>query len=211
MKNNKGFTLIEILASLVILGFVSALAIPKIFDYISSSRETLYIQDAKKMIAQAQYRMGASSTEIEKPSEGEVVVFTLNFLAGNDFKNAPNGGKYLFDASFVIVTYSTIDNQYHYAGMLVEKLNEKSMNGIKLSTEDLINTDSRTKLIEGFSSDEIVFPTKSINYKNTSTLLTSSYIKEKLAGETGWEAISEEGSIVRIYHDKNVEELETPR
>lgn len=211
MKNNKGFTLIEVLATIIILGVISVVAIPKIFDYISSSRENIYIQDTRKMIAQAQYRMGASSTEIEKPGPGEVVVFTLNYLAGNDFRNAPNGGKYAFDASFVLVTYSSEDKQYHYAAMLLEKLSEKDYSGVKLSTEDLINTNKRTSLIDGFSNDDLIFPTeKCSSYQIGDTLLSTEYIKQKLGSDPIWNGLGNT-SIVRIYYDKVAHELESKR
>ena len=216
MKNNKGFTLIEVLASIIILGVVSVVAVPRIFDYITSSRESIYVQDARKMIAQAQYRMSASSTEIEKPSDKEVVVFTLNYLAQNDFHNAPNGGKYMFDTSFVIVTYSSTDKQYHYAAMLVEKISEKDYKGVKLSTEELINTNKRGYMIRVFSADELVFPTERSNsYQIGDTTLDTSYIKTQLSKEaTWWNALPNtetEKSIVRVYHDKNAIEFSTAR
>ena len=39
MRNNKGFTLVEVIAVLVILGILAAVAIPKFFDMQETARE----------------------------------------------------------------------------------------------------------------------------------------------------------------------------
>ena len=46
-KNNKGFTLVELLAALIILGILSALAMPTVINMLSSSRDKLYVTDAR--------------------------------------------------------------------------------------------------------------------------------------------------------------------
>lgn len=41
-KNNRGFTLIEILAAVVILGIISTIAVPAVYRYVTKSREFSY-------------------------------------------------------------------------------------------------------------------------------------------------------------------------
>jgi prepilin-type N-terminal cleavage/methylation domain-containing protein len=67
MKNQKGFTLIEIIAVLVILGILAAVAIPKYLDISTRARE-MSAQGAiaeikgRLSIAQAKYMMANSGT-----------------------------------------------------------------------------------------------------------------------------------------------------
>ena len=200
MKNSKGFTLVEVLATLIVLGVVSTMVMPKIFDYINSSRDNIYVQDAKKMISLAQYNMGASSTDIEKPNDGEIVIFTLNYLAGNDFRNPPNGGSYMMDASFVAVTYSLAEDKYYFAGMLVEKIDDKGLNGVRLSTEESINNSKYKDLISGFSDDELRYVETPSN--GSGTLISTKYITDQLGSIEPWSNLINKKAVVRAYHDK---------
>ena len=53
MKNEKGLTLIELLAVIVILAIVAAIAIPAIGGIIQSSKEKAVIADAQNVLAAA--------------------------------------------------------------------------------------------------------------------------------------------------------------
>ena len=41
-KNNKGFTLIELIAVVALLGILSVLVVPKIFSLVTDSRKNVY-------------------------------------------------------------------------------------------------------------------------------------------------------------------------
>ena len=70
-KNHKGFTLIELLAAGVILGVLAIFAIPRIMNMVTDSKDKIYISDAKKLIAKADYKIRSASSDIEKPNPGE--------------------------------------------------------------------------------------------------------------------------------------------
>ena len=53
-KNKKGFTLVELLAVIVILGILVVFTIPLMLKYINYSKRKSYIQDTKKLISIAE-------------------------------------------------------------------------------------------------------------------------------------------------------------
>ena len=57
MKNNKGFTLVELLAMLVVLGILMAITVPNISGILSQQKETAFIEDASKLINTAKMKM----------------------------------------------------------------------------------------------------------------------------------------------------------
>ena len=57
--NTKGFTLVELLAAIIIFGVISIYAIPHIVGLLDGSRKKMYVSDAQRMITQVEYKMKA--------------------------------------------------------------------------------------------------------------------------------------------------------
>ena len=53
MKNNKGFTLVEVLAMLVVLGIIIGVTVPNITGILSNQKTNLIAEDGIKMIENA--------------------------------------------------------------------------------------------------------------------------------------------------------------
>lgn len=49
-RNKKGFTLIEIIVVLVIMGILIAIAVPSVLGYVNKAKEQRYLSDAEHII-----------------------------------------------------------------------------------------------------------------------------------------------------------------
>lgn len=120
--SKKGFTLVELLAMLVVLGVLMAVTVPNITGILSQSKNNILKDDVTKMVDTAKMKM-ATDESVKKPKKGYCIVFTLNNLNINDdFKSGPNGEPYDKYNSFVVVR--RIDNNYKYYVTLLEKADD---------------------------------------------------------------------------------------
>lgn len=84
MKNsNRGFTLIEIVMVLVLLGILAAVAIPKYFDL----REEAEIQTAKAVVAELQARINGRFGELLLDKNNAYSCATARSMAINESMN----------------------------------------------------------------------------------------------------------------------------
>ena len=59
--NNKGFTLVEILAMMVILAILIAISVPNITGIIAKQKENISIEDANKLVETAKVKVRTGS------------------------------------------------------------------------------------------------------------------------------------------------------
>lgn len=154
MKNRKGFTLVELLAMLVVLGILMGVAIPNISGILANNKLNVMKADASKMADSAKMKFLRLSKD-EKPGPNQCVIFALNYLNdSDDIKNGPNGGEYLMFDSFVIVkkTRNATEgvNQFDYYIRLIERKDSNYLG---------INYIERSELSEG--RDEVLSSVKS--------------------------------------------------
>lgn len=150
MKNQKGFTLVELLAVMVILGIIMAVAIPNVTGILYKNRSSTYVEDAKKLATTAEYKLRGSSSDIVKPSNGQCIVMNLAYLDNSEFEEPPNGGEYLKNQSFVIIKKN--GNSYEYYVQLVEKIKDGvDGRGIPLINAQALNADTATDEVANIS------------------------------------------------------------
>lgn len=142
--NNKGFTLVELLAAMVILAAIMVIAVPNIMGILNNSKADAYVEDAKKLLSLAEYKIRANP-DLRPESVGGCTKLALKYLDNSEFKNAPNNGTYDPVKSFVIVTRKEDQSgkkQYDYAVTIVEKIDGAGTRGISNQAySDLYNDD----------------------------------------------------------------------
>ena len=140
---NKGFTLVELLIMLTVLGILMLVAIPNINGILKNQRLNAIKSDATNMVETAKNKIQKEKLLV-KPKRNECIVFTLNYLNDDDnIIKGPNGG--LYDQFDSVIVYTRSGNKYKYYVRLVELYNNKriglnlldSNNIKKLKTSDV--------------------------------------------------------------------------
>ena len=83
LKNKKGFTLVELLAVIVILAIILAIAIPGISGIINSAKKGAFESDAKMIVTGIEYRVLEASVDPTKtaPVVGDITATVGDFGA----------------------------------------------------------------------------------------------------------------------------------
>ena len=146
-KNKKGFTLVELLAVIIILGILVGFSVPIIMKNINFSKNKSYTQDASKLISIAEYKINSNSLKIEKPDPGNCIVLSYDYLNDGSINNPPGKGSYLGSASFVVVKNNS--GKFDYSAALIEEAKDGGYSGVRLSHLDRISNNS---IISGSSN-----------------------------------------------------------
>lgn len=143
--NNKGFTLVELLATISLLAVLMMIAVPNIIGVVNRNKNKTYIEDAKKLVALAEYKV--RSDPASKPTQGEYFCFSMETLGEGEFDStAPNGGTYNSKNSYIRVTKDS-NNALKYSVVLVEEKDDKYIGILSETTSDKLYEDDISTLI----------------------------------------------------------------
>ncbi|WP_327987086.1 type II secretion system protein [Geobacillus thermodenitrificans] len=148
IKNEHGLTLIELLAVVVILGIISAIAVPSIGGLIDNSKKDAHVANAQQMINAAKIAVTADKSLI--PDGSKPVKIELKKLESNGYLEKvkdPDGGTYNKTDSYVMI--SNDNNKLSYSVKLindkrgVQNDNGEAVNENKLDRKQVRNNSSQ--------------------------------------------------------------------
>ena len=169
MKNRMAFTLVELLAVVVILGVLMMIAIPNTVSLIDRNKKTNYIEDAKTFTSLVQNKVQIDKSLELPTTSNTALVITLGYLSTSDVEESPYGEKYDKTSSFVAISLEM--SKYVYYVQLVsctsesscDKSNLNSWRGIDMVRIERLNDDDRFKLVKSSGVNANLINTLSAN------------------------------------------------
>lgn len=113
MKNNKGFTLVETIAVIIILGVVLSIAVPSITNVVKSTNKNRMISDAETFISEVKEYV-ESDTIGNTPKDNKYKLVNIK----SKLSKSPYGKEYKKNSYVDIANYSVCltDGEYEATG-----------------------------------------------------------------------------------------------
>ena len=151
--NNKGVTMMELLGAMVILGILFGLAVPAITTVINDTRNKTYVDDAMKLVSNAEYAL-RKDNKIPKPTTTNCVLMTMVYLDNGVFDEGPYGGAYEKNMSYVVVKKEGGNDVYYVR--IIERLNDGKYRGIDLRKDaDLIKDNAYKNMVTNINGTNV--------------------------------------------------------
>lgn len=149
----KGFTLIEIITVIIIIGIILTIAVPAVSSYILKSRKTNYSGTISAYVEtiKGEYDMGEFGDYIDD-SELMIVPIKIIKLEKGESDSSPFG-KYDFDKSYVLIKSNTYTNDYYvtFVDSADYGVSNVKIDNVSSETIDKVNSREITDITSYFS------------------------------------------------------------
>ena len=92
--NNKGFTLVELLAVLAIIAIIGMIAIPNVISVVDNNKKDLMLQDAQKLVSLAKAKVIQDREFRDNPNDKKRKYTLADLDTKHVLSTDPDGGKY---------------------------------------------------------------------------------------------------------------------
>ncbi len=141
--NNKAFTLIELLAVIIILGILMIIAIPSVTKYISDSRKSAYVNTAKNIMDET--RNLVNEGKLGMYDMGATYYIPASCIHTENGLTSPYGD---FVRVYVAVTYLGKGYNYYFTSIDNSGIGVKSLQSYDKLSIDHIETDLKEEDIK---------------------------------------------------------------
>ena len=148
--NRKGFTLIELIAVIVILAILLLIVAPNILKLVERSKKEQYVADAKELISlvKMKSRLDKYDSIFKETSSGSECYYATAGELGFDIITDPNGDTYNLSDSQAAYC-ETSNSIVYYAKLYSTGTNTWSMTGDKLGASFLEESAINTSAVNG--------------------------------------------------------------
>lgn len=136
-KEKNGFTLVELLAVITVLGILTMIAVPNVLSTINNNRKNAFLMDAKRMVSKASelIAQNKSDREVAKTSEGKTYYYA-DLNGKGEFTTDSDGQSY--DTANTYVKVTLVSNTYKYCIKVTgSKRNIKASDGSCIDSSEL--------------------------------------------------------------------------
>lgn len=155
--NSRGFSMLELLASIVLLGIMMGVALPAVMGILRNTKMNTYVGDSLRFISTVDNTI-RKDNKMEYPAVDECLFISLEYVNNNTFEEAPNGGTYDKKRSFVLakrIPRSSSGQNFTYYVRLVERTQADSFMGVDLvEKEKLVKENASKKYITTIGSED---------------------------------------------------------
>jgi len=140
---NKAFTLIELLAVIIILGILMLIAIPSVTNYINNSRKSTYINTVNQLVKATIAKVNSGDLNMFDTDTTYYVPCTCIKLENGEAKS-PYGK---FDPAYVVVTFDGDNYHYYFTGKDVQNMGVPT-----LTSADILSKESIVANVEAIDT-----------------------------------------------------------
>ena len=167
-KKSKAFTLIELLAVIIILGVLLIIAVPSVTTYISDSRKNAYIATAKNYINSARNLVNSNGSNMYDTETTYYI--PASCIATENQGESPYGK---FNEAYVIVTYTGDGYKYSWAST------DTSQMGILQTNEQDLDEKYVVSGVKSIDTSISMAPDKKISIMDSNTCVLGNQEESK--------------------------------